>query len=145
MRPAFLSGALAATVDLAMQKRPRDLRRTARVASYAFVSTFPQNSFFKNLGRVCKNPVEKMLCTQFVFAPINIAAGIAWNLAFQKKFDEIASTIKKNIGPGLIEGGMYWIPLNLIGFKMFKPEDQIYFFKLASVPYKVMFVRRTTR
>jgi hypothetical protein len=86
-----------------------------------------------------------MLYTQFVFAPINIAAGIAWNLAFQNKYDEIMPTIKKNIGPGLFEGGAYWIPLNLLGFKMFKPEDQIYFFKVASVPYKIMFIRRTTK
>jgi hypothetical protein len=146
MRLAFISGVTAMSVDIAIQRMrrsPYDYKRTARVASYAFVSAFPQNAYFKNLGRVCKNPIEKTMMNQFVFAPINIAAGIAWNLALQSKFQEIVPTVQKNILPGLVEGSLYWCPLNVIGFSMMRPAHHFIFFKLAGIPYKFMFVKRT--
>ena len=146
MRLAFISGVTAMSVDIVIQRmrrHPYDYKRTARVASYAFVSAFPQNAYFKNLGRVCKNPIEKTLMNQIFFAPINIVAGIAWNLALQNKFQEIIPTVQKNILPGMIEGSLYWCPMNVVGFSLVNQANHFLFFKLAGIPFKFMFVKRT--
>jgi hypothetical protein len=147
MRLAFISGVTAMSVDIAIQRmrrHPYNYKRTARVASYAFVSTFPQNAYFRNLGKICKNPIEKTLMNQFFFAPLNLAASIAWNLAWQQQFQSIAPTIRTKILPGMIEGSLYWCPVNFIAFSAVRDEHQFLFHKLVGIPYKFLFINRTT-
>ncbi|AGE56296.1 Mpv17 / PMP22 family protein [Paramecium bursaria Chlorella virus NE-JV-1] len=147
MRLAAISGMTAFGVDAVLQhigKQTYDRRRAFRVTSYAFISAFPQNAYFKNLGKICKNPFEKTIVNQVFFAPLNISFGIAWNLALQNQFSLIVPEIRKNMLPGLIEGSVFWIPINAIGFKFIRPCDQFFFFKLIGIPYKMLFVHRTT-
>jgi hypothetical protein len=150
MRYALASAGIAAGVDIAIQRSMRvkyDHRRTLRATSYAFFSMFPQMKYFSYLNSKFHNQhVTKTLVNQFVFCPINISLGIAWNLALQNKANEIVSTVRKSVGPGMIEGSAFWLPINMIGFSLFKTtESQTIFFKLAGIPYKFMFINRTTK
>ena len=147
MRLAVVSGLTTMGVDIALQRMVRkksyDVKRTLRTTSYAFISTFPQNAYFNNLGKVCSTPLQKTMMNQFFFAPINIACGIAWNLALQNKFRDIVPSVRSNLLPGLVEGSLYWCPINILAFSLIKPSDQFLFFKAVSVPYKILFVNRT--
>lgn len=147
-RRALVSLIVSAGVDVALQKRSKlryEPKRTLRVASFAYASSYPQIKYFDAINKVCKNMVQKTCSNQFLFAPINIAAGIAWNLAFQGEMKKIPETIRKNIIPGLTEGACYWIPLNMLIFSCVSPRKQFVAFKLASIPAKFMFVERTTK
>jgi len=148
MRLAVVSGITTFGVDFALQRmmiksRPYDIKRAFRTTSYAFFSAFPQNAYFNNLGKVCNTPLQKTMMNQFFFAPINITFGIAWNLALQNKFRDIIPSVRSNLLPGLVEGSLYWCPINILAFSLIKPPDQFLFFKAVSVPYKILFVNRT--
>ena len=148
MRLALVSTATSTAVDIVLQrisKRKYDLKRTLRTGSFAFASSFPQNAYFSYIGKVCNGPVQKTMVNQFLFAPVNIAAGIAWNLALQNRTGDIKDTIKTNIIPGLTEGAAYWIPLNMLIFSMVPQNHHFMTFKLVGIPAKFIFVARTTR
>lgn len=147
-RNALVSLVVTSAVDVALQKRIKrryDLRRTLSVGSFAYASSYPQSMYFNTINKLCKNMIQKTCSNQFLFAPINIAAGIAWNLAFQGEMKRIPETIKNNIIPGLTEGALYWIPVNMIIFSCVPLRNQFIAFKFAGIPAKFMFVARTTK
>lgn len=148
IRLALVSTATSVTADVILQrmsKRKFDPKRTFRTGSFAFASSFPQNAYFSLIGRACNGPVQKTMVNQFMFAPVNIAAGIAWNLALQNRAGDIKDTIKTNIIPGLTEGAAYWIPLNMLIFSMVPTRHHFVAFKLVGIPAKFIFVARTTK
>jgi len=148
IRLALVSTATSVSADVVLQrmsKRRYDPKRTFRVGSFAFVSAFPQNAYFDCIGKVCNGPLQKTMMNQFVFAPVNIAAGIAWSLALQNRAGDIKETVKTNIIPGLTEGAAYWIPLNMLIFSFVPTTHHFVTFKLAGIPAKFIFVARTTR
>lgn len=148
VRLALVSTATSLAADVALQrlsKRKFDLKRTFRVGSFAMVSSFPQNVYFSYINKVFNGPVQKTMVNQFVFAPVNIAAGIAWNLALQNRVGDIKNTIKTNIIQGLTEGAAYWIPLNMLIFSMVPQNHHFVTFKLVGIPAKFIFVARTTK
>jgi len=151
-RAALLSTAVAASVDGIIQKRSRrkyDVKRTLRVGSYAFWSAYPQLSYFKWLGSTFKgcNAItvcQKTMTNQFLFAPINITLAIWWDLMLQNKTkSEVFAKVSKNMGPALMEGSIFWVPVNMMGFYMIKNHNQFIFFKIASVIYKFILIPRT--
>jgi hypothetical protein len=151
-RAALLSTAVAASVDGIIQKRSRrkyDVKRTLRVGSYAFWSTYPQLSYFKWLGSTFKgyNAItvcQKTMTNQFMFAPINITLAIWWDLMLQNKTkSEVFAKVSKNMGPALMEGSIFWVPVNMLGFYTVKNHNQFIFFKIASVIYKFILIPRT--
>ncbi|AGE50058.1 Mpv17 / PMP22 family protein [Acanthocystis turfacea Chlorella virus Canal-1] len=148
IRLALISTATSVAADVVLQRmseRKYELKRTLRTGSFAFASSFPQNAYFSYIGRVCNGPVQKTMVNQFMFAPVNIAAGIAWNLALQNRAGDIKDTIKTNIIPGLTEGAAYWIPLNMLVFSMVPQNHHFVTFKLVGIPAKFIFVARTTK
>ena len=151
-RAALFSTAVAASVDCIIQRRSRrryDFKRTMRVGSYAFWSTYPQLSYFKWLGSTFKGNTattvfQKTMTNQFFFAPINIALAISWDLMLQNKTSrDIYAKVRKNMGPALIEGSVFWIPVNVAGFYTVSNYNQFLFFKFASVIYKFILIPRT--
>jgi len=151
-RAAVLSTAVASGVDAIIQKRSGrryDLKRTLRVGSYAFWSTYPQLAYFKFLGITFKGNTaatvfKKTMTNQFLFAPINIALAIAWDLMMQNKTrSDVCAKVRKNMGPALIEGSVFWVPVNMLGFYTIQNHHQFIFFKIASVMYKFILIPRT--
>jgi hypothetical protein len=151
-RAAFVSTAVAIGVDCTIQRRSRrkyDVKRTLRVGSYAFWSTYPQLSYFKWLGSTFKgyNAItvcQKTMTNQFLFAPINITLAIWWDLMLQNKTkSEVFAKVSKNMGPALIEGSIFWVPVNMVGFYSVSNRNQFIFFKIASVLYKFILIPRT--
>lgn len=148
IRLALISTATSVSVDIALQRMSRrkyDLKRTLRTGGFAFTSSFPQNAYFSYIGKVCNGPVQKTMVNQFLFAPVNITAGIAWNLALQNRMGDIKETVRTNILPGLSEGAAYWIPLNMLIFSMVPMQHHFVTFKLAGIPAKFIFVARTNK
>ncbi|AGE59979.1 Mpv17 / PMP22 family protein [Acanthocystis turfacea Chlorella virus WI0606] len=148
IRLALISTATSVSADIVLQRMSRrkfDLKRTFRTGSFAFASSFPQNAYFNYIGRVCNGPVQKTMVNQFLFAPVNIASGIAWNLALQNRVGDIKDTVKTNILPGLSEGAAYWIPLNMLIFSLVPVQHHFVTFKLAGIPAKFIFVARTNK
>ena len=151
-RAALFSTAVAASVDCVIQRRSGrryDLKRTLRVGSYAFWSTYPQMSYFKWLGSTFKgNTVatvfQKTMTNQLLFAPINIALAISWDLVMQNKTKSaVFAKVSKNMGPALREASIFWIPINMVGFYTVHNCNQFIFFKIASVMYKFILIPRT--
>ena len=151
-RAAVLSTAVAAGVDAIIQKRSGrryDMKRTLRVGSYALWSTYPQLAYFKFLGSTFKGNTaatvfKKTMTNQFLFAPINIALAIAWDLMMQNKTrSDVCAKVRKNMGPALIEGSVFWVPVNMLGFYTIQNHQQFIFFKIASVMYKFILIPRT--
>ena len=151
-RAALFSTAVAASVDGIIQRRSGrryDVKRTLRVGSYAFWSTYPQLSYFKWLGSTFKGNTaatvfNKTMTNQFLFAPINIALAISWDLMMQNKTGrDVCAKVSKNMGPALIEGSVFWVPVNMLGFYTVNNLHQFYFFQCASVMYKVILLPRT--
>jgi hypothetical protein len=151
-RAALFSTAVAASVDVIIQTRSRrryDVKRTLRVGSYAFWSTYPQLSYFKWLGSTFKGNTaatvfHKTMANQFMFAPVNIALAITWDLMMQNKpRSDVFAKVSTNMGPALIEGSTFWIPINMVGFYMVQNCNQFIFFKAASVMYKFIIIPRT--
>ena len=151
-RAALFSTAVAASVDGIIQRRSGrryDVKRTLRVGSYAFWSTYPQLSYFKWLGSTFKGITaatvfNKTMTNQFLFAPINIALAISWDLMMQNKTGrDVCAKVSKNMGPALIEGSVFWVPVNMLGFYTVKNQHQFIFFKCASVMYKFILLPRT--
>ena len=151
-RAAFFSTAVAASVDCIIQRRSGrryDVKRTLRVGSYALWSTYPQLSYFKWLGSTFKGNTaatvfQKTMTNQFVFAPINIALAITWDLMLQnKKKSDVCASVRKNMGPALIEGSIFWVPVNMLGFYSVQNCNQFIFFKFASIVYKFILIPRT--
>jgi hypothetical protein len=151
-RAALFSTAVAASVDCIIQRRSRrryDMKRTLRVGSYAFWSTYPQLSYFKWLGSTFKGNTaatvfQKTMTNQFLFAPINIALAISWDLMMQNKTSkDVFAKVSKNMGPALIEGSVFWIPVNMLGFYSVHNCNQFIFFKFASIVYKFILIPRT--
>lgn len=150
-RAAILSTAIAAGVDAIVQKRSGrryDPKRTLRVGSYAFWSTYPQVAYFKMLGAVFRGNTattvfSKTMTNQLLFAPINIALAISWDLLLQNKSpSDVRIKVGKNMGPALIEGSVFWIPVNMLGFYTVPNQSQFAFFKCASVFYKFILISR---
>ena len=151
-RAAFFSTAVAASVDCIIQRRSGrryDVKRTLRIGSYALWSTYPQLSYFKWLGSTFKGNTaatvfQKTMTNQFVFAPINIALAITWDLMMQNKTSsDVFAKVSKNMVPGLIEGSAFWIPVNMVGFYTVQNRNQFIFFKFASIVYKFILIPRT--
>ena len=151
-RAAFLSTAVAAGVDAIIQKRSGrryDTRRALRVGSYAFWSTYPQLAYFKMLGSTFKGNTaatifKKTMTNQFLFAPVNIALAIWWDLMLQNKTrSDVCAKVRKNMGPALTEGSVFWVPVNMLGFYTIQNHHQFIFFKIASVMYKFILIPRT--
>ena len=150
-RAALFSTAVAASVDCIIQRRSRrryDLKRTLRVGSYAFWSTYPQLSYFKWLGSTFKGNTaatvfQKTMTNQFLFAPINIALAISWDLMMQNKTSSVCAKVSNNMGPALIEGSVFWVPVNMLGFYTVRNHQQFIFFKFASIVYKFILIPRT--
>ena len=151
-RAALFSTAVAASVDGIIQRRSGrryDMKRTLRVGSYAFWSTYPQLSYFKWLGSTFKGNTattvfQKTMTNQFFFAPINIALAISWDLMLQNKTSrDVYAKVRKNMAPALIEGSVFWIPVNMVGFYTVSNYNQFLFFKFASVIYKFILIPRT--
>jgi hypothetical protein len=151
-RAALFSTAVAASVDGIIQRRSGrryDVKRTLRVGSYAFWSTYPQLFYFKWLGSTFKGNTaitvcQKTMTNQFFFAPINIALAITWDLMLQNKTSrEVYAKVRKNMGPALIEGSIFWVPVNMVGFYTVSNYNQFLFFKFASVIYKFILIPRT--
>lgn len=151
-RAALFSTVVAASVDCTIQRRSGrryDVKRTLRVGSYAFWSTYPQLSYFKWLGSTFKGNTastvfKKTLTNQFLFAPINVALAITWDLMMQNKTSNaVYDKITQNMGPALIEGSVFWVPVNMMGFYTVKNQHQFIFFKCASVMYKFILIPRT--
>ena len=151
-RAALFSTAVAASVDCIIQRRSSrryDMKRTLRVGSYALWSTYPQLSYFKWLGSTFKGNTaatvfQKTMTNQFLFAPINIALAISWDLMLQnKKKNDVCAKISKNMGPALIEGSIFWVPVNMVGFYTVRNHQQFIFFKFASIVYKFILIPRT--
>jgi len=148
IRLALISTATSVSTDVVIQRMSRrkfDLKRTLRTGGFAFASTFPQNAYFNFLGKVCQDPIKKTMVNQFMFAPVNIAAGIAWNLALQNRFGHIKGAVERNIVPGLIEGAAFWIPCNMLIFSLVPAHSQFLAFKLVGIPAKFIFVSRTNK
>lgn len=151
-RAALLSASIALGVDGMIQRRNcrYDLKRALRVSSYAMWSTYPQLAYFNVLGSVFKGNtvltvISKTATNQMFYAPINVSLAIAWNLVLQGKYHDIVKTIKTTMKPAMIEGSIFWIPVNLVGFYSITTDKSLfYFFKVASVAYKYMLIRRTT-
>lgn len=150
-RAALLSASIALGVDATIQRKNcrYDLKRALRVSSYAAWSTYPQLAYFNVLGSVfngntVRTVIAKTVTNQMLFAPINVSLAIAWNLALQGRYRDIAKTIKTTMKPAMIEGSLFWIPVNLIGFYSIPEKDIFYFFKVASIAYKYILIRRTT-
>jgi hypothetical protein len=150
-RAAFASTAIAVGVDYAIQRRSKrryDVKRTLRVASYAWWSSFPQMQYFKWLGNTFRGNtfptvVQKTMVNQCCFAPINISLAIIWDCVLLNKTSKyVYKKIQKNLGPALIEGSVFWIPMNSIGFYMIPNDSQFIFFKFASVMYKFILLSR---
>lgn len=151
-RAALFSTAVAAGVDCTIQRRSGrryDVKRTLRVGSYALWSTYPQLSYFKWLGKTftgntAATVFKKTMTNQFLFAPINVALAIAWDLMMQnKKSSDVCAKVSKNMGPAMIEGSLFWVPVNMLGFYSVKNHHQFIFFKCASVMYKFILIPRT--
>lgn len=151
-RAALFSTAVAASVDCTIQRRSGrryDLKRTLRVGSYALWSTYPQLSYFKWLGSTFKGNTaatvfQKTMTNQFLFAPINIALAISWDLMMQNKTGrDVCAKVSKNMGPALIEGSVFWVPVNMVGFYTVRNHHQFIFFKFASIVYKFILIPRT--
>jgi hypothetical protein len=47
------------------------------------------------------------------------------------------------MAPALIEGSVFWIPVNMVGFYTVSNYNQFLFFKFASVIYKFILIPRT--
>jgi hypothetical protein len=151
-RAAFVSTAVAIGVDCTIQRRSQrkyDVKRTLRVGSYAFWSTYPQLSYFKWLGNTFKGNtvttiLQKTMTNQSLFAPINIALAISWDCMLQNKTrEDVFAKVSKNMGPALVEGSVFWIPVNMLGFYSVSNHSQFIFFKIASVLYKFILIPRT--
>ena len=145
---ALVSTATSVSADFILQrmsKKRYDSKRTLRTGSFAFVSAFPQNVYFDYIGKVCSGPIQKTITSQLVFAPANIAAGIAWNLTLQDRAGEIKENVKTNLIPGLTEGAAYWIPMNMLVFSFVPTKHHFVVFKLAGIPAKFIFVARTNK
>ena len=151
-RAALFSTAVAASVDCIIQARSRrryDLKRTLRVGSYALWSTYPQLAYFKFLGSTFQGNTmatvfKKTVTNQCLFAPINIALAITWDLMMQNKTrSDVFAKVSKNMGPALIEGSIFWVPINMVGFYTVHNCNQFLFFKFASVMYKFILIPRT--
>ena len=147
-RLALVSAATSISADFILQrmsKKRYDPKRALRVGSFSFTSSFPQNAYFHHIGKVCNGPIQKTLMNQFAFAPVNIAAGIAWNLTLQNRASEIKDNVKTNLIPGLTEGAAYWIPMNMLIFSFVPTTHHFVAFKLVGIPAKIIFVSRITR
>ncbi|AGE50427.1 Mpv17 / PMP22 family protein [Paramecium bursaria Chlorella virus CVR-1] len=150
---AMLAGGIACGVDVTLQwmKSKRvDFKQTARIVSFSALSTYPQASYFNAIDRIfhkktLQSVINKTLTNQIVFAPINLSCAIAWNLAFQQKTHLISNKIKTSMVPSMVEGSSYWIPINILAFSMVPASHRIVFFKLAGIPYKVMFNMRVNK
>lgn len=149
-RAALLSASIALGVDATIQRKNcrYDLKRALRVSSYAMWSTYPQLAYFNVLGSVFKGNTaltvfSKTATNQMLYAPINVSLAISWNLALQGKCCDIAKTIKTTMKPAMIEGSLFWIPVNIVGFYSIPERDIFYFFKVASIAYKYILIRRT--
>lgn len=148
---ALFSTAVAASVDGIIQRRSGrryDVKRSLRVGSYALWSTYPQLAYFKFLGLVFKGNTattvfQKTMTTQILFAPINIALAITWDLMLQNKTKrEVCVKVSKTMGPALFEGSVFWIPVNMVGFYTVQNHHQFIFFKFVSVVYKFILIPR---
>lgn len=151
-RAAFASTAIAVGVDYAIQRRSKrryDVKRTLRVGTYAWWSSFPQIQYFTWLGNTFQGNtfptvIKKTMMNQFCFAPMNITLAIIWDCILQNKTSkDVYEKINKNLGPALIEGSVFWIPVNTLGFYMISNNSQFIFFKFASVIYKFILLPRT--
>jgi len=151
-RAALASTAIAVGVDYAIQRRSRrryDVKRTLRVGTYAWWSSFPQVHYFKLLGNTFQGNtistvIKKTMVNQCCFAPVNISLAIMWDCILQNQTSKhMYKKINKNLGPALIEGSVFWIPMNSIGFYMIPNNSQFIFFKFASVLYKFILLPRT--
>lgn len=150
-KAVLVSAAVSTGVDCTLQLRSKkryNIGRTLRVGSYAAWSAIPQTWYFKTIGTAFPGNtidvlVKKTMTNQFLFAPINISLAIVWDLAIQRRFSDISDKISKTMGPALVEGSLYWVPMNLLGFYKFSNNNQFYFFKAASVVYKFMLIPRT--
>lgn len=150
-KAALLSASIAFGVDATLQCRRStyDPMRALRVSSYAAWSTYPQLAYFNVIGSVFNGntvltAIAKTATNQMFYAPINVSLAIAWNLALQGRYRDIAKTIKTTMKPAMIEGSIFWIPVNLIGFYGITTDKSLfYFFKVASVGYKYILIRQT--
>lgn len=151
-RTALFSATVAAGVDFTLQRSPGrqyDVKRTLRVGSYALWSTYPQLAYFKFLGMTFKGNTaatvfNKTMTNQLLFAPLNISLAIAWDLMLQNKTrSAVCAKVRKNIGPALIEGSVFWVPVNMLGFYTIQNHHQFIFFKIASILYKFILIPRT--
>jgi len=105
--------------------------------------------YFKWLGNTFQGNIfpiviKKTMVNQCCFAPVNIILAIVWDsMLLNKTSKHVYEKIQKNLGPALIEGSVFWIPMNSIGFYMIPNDSQFIFFKFASVLYKFIVLPRT--
>jgi len=150
---AMLAGGIAFGVDIGLQRMKSkrvDFKQTARIVSYSVLSTYPQVNYFNAIDRIfykknIQSVIQKTLTNQFVFAPVNVACAIIWNLVFQRTPHLICNKIKTSMMPSMIEGSAYWIPINILAFSLVPSSHRIAFFKLSGIPYKIMFNMRVTK
>ena len=149
-KDAIMSGVISFGVDIILQKMTRktiDFNRTSRIVSFSVLSTYPQVKYFKALDSIFLNQtlhsaIKKTVINQILFAPINLSCAIAWNLYFESKPEIIIPKLKTSVVPSLVEGSLYWIPVNIIAFTMIPAYHRIIFFKMCGIPYKFIFANR---
>lgn len=150
---ALFAAGVASGVDISMQRmrnKKVNLKQTARIVSYAFISTYPQVSYFNAIDSIFykktfQSAINKTITNQIIFAPINVSCAIAWNLCFQAKPHLIGDKIKTSLIPSMAEGSLYWIPINILAFSSVSPSYRLAFFKLAGIPYKFLLNNRVTK
>lgn len=146
IRSSCWAASISAAADVAAQRMVRgkkvDLGRTARIAAFSVLTFGPQQSYLNALGRAYPrktmgSALAKTLANQFVFAPVNISLAFLWELGLTGKMHRTKDKFRTDLGPMLIGGSAFWIPLTLVGFATVPVGMQAAFFKVAGVPWKI--------
>jgi hypothetical protein len=75
---------------------------------------------------VCPSlPILQVALNQLCLAPITISVAFAWNLALQRRLDELPAKLRSDFLPTMLNGWKFWVPAATFNFTMVPLQYQV--------------------
>lgn len=108
-----------------------DMIRGARMFTFGLFFYGPyQYWWYRTLdrsfrARTVANFAAKVALNQLCLAPITISVAFAWNLALQRRLDELPAKLRSDFLPTMLNGWKFWVPAATFNFTMVPLQYQV--------------------